>query len=880
MIVEERAGVAAARQRVPACLLWVAAMAALTAAMHAVPGAGQRAYAAALLVGGAGVAVAGAKSVRRRRPDRWAWAAFGAGLAASTWTDATVILQGAADGQSATATVVLAVSTPLVLGALPRLTGLARASRAALLDAALVALAGLLWAWETGLRHAEDVHVTFTTVALLLACGTLALLTGSGGRIDTIRALLAVGFLAQAAGLAAAPGLLDGGQGAGPGARTLVLVGLTGYLAAAAAAARGATPRSTTSRTLRWWAPSAAAVGAIVAKPLLDGHGHDSVGNVLVGIAGAVLLARIVWAVRGHERLAHRLRHDNDRLDTLLSNLRDDVLVVDGDLVVVDRVGRARPGRSGTRPGAVRAVPGTPLRDVVAPDHHAEMRDLADRAAADPGAPATGRLRLRGTEPRWVEATVVDCAADPLVGGFVVTHHDITARIEAEADLVRQATVDPLTGLPNRTASARALADDLAGAGPDRPVEVLHADIERLRVVNDGLGRATGDAVVAAVAARWRHALPGGWRLGRAGAGEFLAWGPADPGLPSAAKALLDALDRPVIAGGGPLVVTAGIGIARVGAPTTDVDAVMLDAVAAATAAKRSGRNRTATFDAPMRAAATERVALEQALRRDLAARSVGVHFQPIVDLATGLPATFEALLRWDRPDQGPVPADRAIALAEETGLIVELGAHVLDRACAAAATALRVTGRPLRVAVNTSGLQLLDPGFPTTVMSALARHRLRPGDLVLEVTESALLEPDGPALAALSELHAAGVAISLDDFGTGYSSLSYLGTFPLDELKLDRSLVTGSATCDTRAAVLDGVLAITRSLGLPVVAEGLEDAAAVERMRRAGATHGQGWYHARAMPLADALAWVLRTTGDVPDGGDAARQVPPAVGR
>jgi EAL domain-containing protein (putative c-di-GMP-specific phosphodiesterase class I) len=297
--------------------------------------------------------------------------------------------------------------------------------------------------------------------------------------------------------------------------------------------------------------------------------------------------------------------------------------------------------------------------------------------------------------------------------------------------------------------------------------------------------------------------------------------------------------------GKSPVTITTSIGIA-----TGDRDAakdLLRDADIALYEAKGAGRNRYAEFRHEMHIAAHERLELESDLRGALARDELFLVYQPIIDFQTGEMPAAEALLRWQHPTRGLIPPAEFIALAEESGVIVDIGAWVLETACEQAAQWAE-SGRPVRMSVNVSARQLDDPRLLRTVDQALRRSGLQPDLLALEITETALMRDAASAAAILRELRASGVRIAIDDFGTGYSSLAYLQQFPVNALKIDRTFIS---TCDTHDPLIATLVQLGRSLGLVTIAEGVEDETQLERLRELGCDRAQGYLFAPPLEVA-----------------------------
>ena len=420
----------------------------------------------------------------------------------------------------------------------------------------------------------------------------------------------------------------------------------------------------------------------------------------------------------------------------------------------------------------------------------------------------------------------------------------------------RQAMHDSLTGLPNRVFVDAWLAQQL---GSGQELSLLFLDLDGFKLVNDSFGHSTGDELLGAVADRLRAATPPGAVLARLGGDEFVVAFVDSAISPWGASAnLLNAISEPFGLGAAEVVVSASIGIAV--SPRTDATAcsaqdLVREADTAMYRAKATGRGGVEAFDDSMRASVRERLELEQALRQALALGQLSVHFQPVVDLRSDLVVSHEALLRWHHPTRGSVPPDAFISLAEETGLIIEIGDWVLERALEVLARRRADGARDLTVAVNVAGRQLVDPLMAERVASALSRHGLPASALKLEITESAMLQDDAAVMRTLDALFAAGITLSMDDFGTGYSSLSYLRRLPVAEVKIDRSFVAGMVDSPADEEIIRAATAMAHALRLSVVAEGVETVAQRDLLARLGVDHGQGWLYGRPVAF-DATAY------------------------
>jgi len=429
---------------------------------------------------------------------------------------------------------------------------------------------------------------------------------------------------------------------------------------------------------------------------------------------------------------------------------------------------------------------------------------------------------------------------------------------DREAQLRHLAFHDGLTGLANRALFADRVSHALDLHSRDgRPVAVLFCDLDDFKVVNDTLGHAAGDELLVRVAERLRGALRAGDTLARLGGDEFAVL-LEDGGAPVAvASNVVHCLSSPFTLGGRALEVGVSIGFTTAPAfgPATTADVLLTQADTAMYAAKRAGKGTTCAFELGMELAEVTDDGTRRSLGEALQTRALRVAYQPIVDVQTGRVRGLEALARWDR-DGVAVPPDVFIAAAERTGLIADLTALVLDLVCTQVAAWERELGRTdLTVAVNVCSQQITDLAFPGQVRAVLQHHRVRPQQLVLEITESGLLtDPDaaGEVTAALRRL---GVGLSLDDFGTGYSSLAHLRTVPVDTLKIDRGFVDGLGRGAQQDRFTSALLRLGDDLGLAVVAEGVEHPEQLEALRALGCRLAQGYLLGRPQPAADLTA-------------------------
>ena len=502
------------------------------------------------------------------------------------------------------------------------------------------------------------------------------------------------------------------------------------------------------------------------------------------------------------------------------------------------------------------------------------VQDLMRDALADGiGRAAVTRRRADGTTfAAHVTLSLLRDGADELVGR-VLCVQDITDRCEAEASLLEAnrrlellARTDQLTGLPNRTVFNDRLDQALATAARDgRNVAVLFVDVDRFKNVNDSLGHHCGDEVLMEVSRRLVAAVRHSDTVARLGGDEFavlLGTSVSPEEAAHSAERMVEALRPPFLTAAMEFFVGASIGVALWPEDCRSKTELLQHADAAMYRAKAAGGNRFEMFQPAMSVAAHERLSLEADLRRAVDGQEFFLRYHPQVDLASGVVTGVEALVRWVHPTEGELPPDRFISMAERTALIVPIGAWVLREACQQAMRWRDEIPTPLRMSVNVSPLQLVQPGFVAMVTGVLADTGLPASALELEITETALVADTGPAIDALKAMRSLGVALAIDDFGTGYSSLSSLRRFLVDRVKLDMSLISELGKGDDRAAIGNGALVaaaidLAHALGLETVAEGIGDERQVETLARFGCEEGQGYFWAKPLLAAEIPAWI-----------------------
>jgi diguanylate cyclase (GGDEF)-like protein/PAS domain S-box-containing protein len=572
------------------------------------------------------------------------------------------------------------------------------------------------------------------------------------------------------------------------------------------------------------------------------------VGSLIVGL---LLLFLVGWRLHRLRRCALLAeaqraleRRSEQRVRALIEHSTDVVTVIAPDLTVRWQSPSVTQ-QLGHDPDRWR---GRRLIDLVHPDDQAEVERLLG-AAGNRTSPVTLSARFQHAEGDWRHLeTIADIRiADPDVQGIVLSMRDVTARQALEQELRHQAFHDALTGLANRALFEEHLVHALARARRNhQPVAVLFLDLDDFKTINDSLGHEAGDQLLRAVAIRIAGAVRAEDTAARLGGDEFAVLAETSEHEDDArmiATRLLAALAEPFDVAGRELRVSASVGVAWSDG-SIGIRELMRDADTAMYAAKDAGKNTVRAFETGMHRRVLDRLELTGELQQAIEQEQFELEYQPVVDLQTGHIYGVEALVRWAHPVRGRVAPADFITLAEETGLIVPLGAWILRTACEQASRWNReLPDRPpITIGVNVSTRQLHDPSFPELVRDVLASTGVAPQSLALEITESMLPEDGAAVVQQLAELAALGVHIAVDDFGTGYSALSRLHHFPIDTVKIDRSFITGLERDGNKAQLVQGIVSLAESLNLVVVAEGIEHPAQAEQLRGMRAHYGQGY--------------------------------------
>jgi diguanylate cyclase (GGDEF)-like protein/PAS domain S-box-containing protein len=490
----------------------------------------------------------------------------------------------------------------------------------------------------------------------------------------------------------------------------------------------------------------------------------------------------------------------------------------------------------------------------VEPDEAEALQRTIDQAVDMPGEPVSVEWSIRhhdGTMCK-VESSVTALLHEPSVRGVVLNTRDVSERRALEHRLRHQASHDTLTGLANRSLfkSRMAVALDRAQRA-EGSFALLFCDLDAFKAVNDSLGHVVGDEVLIAVASRLRSCVRPGDTVARLGGDEFaviLEHIESDSDAAWIAERIKAELAEPVILRGKEIFIGASVGIATSSSEYEHLDDLLAKADIAMYMAKSRGKGNHVHFDPEMHESILRQIALEEDLRNALAEDQLVVYYQPIHDLDSSRIVSFEALVRWIHPKEGLLGPNDFIPMAEQTGIIVDIGRWVLEQACIQLCEwqVNYTKERPLTMSVNLSGRQLQDPNLIDEVSEIIKRTGINPRHLTLEMTESMLLADADTIVLQLERLRNLGVKLAIDDFGTGYSSLSYLQHFPVDVLKIDRSFVKGLGTAEQDLALVQAIMSLGSVMNLETVAEGIENPEELEELQKIGCHLGQGYLFAK----------------------------------
>ena len=581
--------------------------------------------------------------------------------------------------------------------------------------------------------------------------------------------------------------------------------------------------------------------------------GVGALGALVIAVTLSLIIRQLT---RQHRASRSKLALEKERFVTAVNNMTQGLLLFDaaGRLVMYNE--RYLDMFEGSR-DVVK--PGCTLRDLV------QHRKDTGTFHGNVDAYCTGFMKEleRGAPGKILIETgrrTIEMRYQPLSqGGWVTTAEDITERQRYEERISHMAHYDSLTDLPNRALFREHLECSLAAMKQGECLAVLYIDVDEFKGINDSLGHPVGDELLKSIAARLSSCAGPQDFVARLGGDEFAVYRPSagnrDEVLPLVKK-IHDAIRRPAECLSHHVVVDASIGIALATSEMRELDQLVKNADLALYEAKSGGRRTYRFFETSMQERANARRTGEIELRKAIREGELEVHYQPIVDLKTEAVVGCEALIRWRHPERGMISPTYFVPVAEDTGLINEIGEWVLKSACATAAN----WPAHATIAVNVSPVQFREPGFALKVVGALAASGLSAHRLELEVTETVLINDDETTLAVLNELRALGVRIALDDFGTGYSSLSHLQLFPFDKIKIDRSFVRNVAWSADSVAIVRAVIDIAGVRHIATTAEGVETVEQKDTLRTLGCAQMQGYLFSAARPSAEIDALFAQT--------------------
>jgi diguanylate cyclase (GGDEF)-like protein len=573
----------------------------------------------------------------------------------------------------------------------------------------------------------------------------------------------------------------------------------------------------------------------------------DFAAAVVAGGMAAVALGAFAY---------RRIRLQKLHLDTAVENMSQGLTMFDRtDRLVL--CNRRYIEMYGLSPEVIR--PGCSVNDVV--QHRIETGSLSQREAeayADRRRNTLTHGSVKGnifTLPNGREILVT---RRPMAGGgWVTTHEDVTERRQAEAKIAHMAHHDALTGLANRVLLREKLQEAVPRISRGERIAVLYLDIDRFKSINDSLGHANGDALLKSIADRLQQCVRETDIIARLGGDEFAILQsaieqPADAEL--LAQRIRNAIIQPHDIDGHQVLVDISIGVSMAPNDGADPNQLIRQADMAMYAAKCDGRGTFRYFEAEMNARANARRALELDLRHAIVNREFELCYQPLVNLERNEICSCEALVRWKHPERGTISPADFIPVAEETGLIAQIGEWVLRTACIEAAS----WPGEIAVAVNVSPAQFKNQTLVLHVISALAESRLPARRLAIEITESVLMTDNEKNIATLNQLRGLGVQIVMDDFGTGYSSLSYLQSLPFDKIKIDRSFINGVSDENNAEAIVRATASMAKSMNITTTAEGVETQEQLDKIRALGCTEMQGYLVSRPLHAADIAALLV----------------------
>lgn len=568
--------------------------------------------------------------------------------------------------------------------------------------------------------------------------------------------------------------------------------------------------------------------------------------------------ANIVGEAITSKRAQHELELREKRFRTIVEKSWSGVVLLDSDIRFTF-ASSATPNIVGYKD---HELIGQSLFDFVHPRELEACRGVFAATLQQPNNEMGGEIRFRHKDGSWVwlEGFSQNLLHEPGVHAIVLNYRDVSQRKETEKQLEYRAYYDSLTGLPNRLLFRDRLVHSLAHAKRNRVgVAVMYLDIDHFKLVNDALGHSFGDRLLADIARRLQASLRASDTISRIGGDEFSILLPevvSAEAVAGVARKILDSLAQPFRIEGHDFFVTASVGISCYPSDGDSAETLLKCADAAMYRSKELGRNQAQLFTASMNERYVRRLALEQHLHHAIERDQLELYYQPVFDRSRRRYVSVEALLRWRDPVRGIVPPAEFVGLAEETGMIIPIGAWALRTAC----KQLRQwqdQGLGLHMAVNISAVQLQQRDFADVVRAAIADSGIEPDTLQLEITESAAMQNFELSMETMRELRAMKVGIAVDDFGTGQSSLIYLKHFPIDTVKIDKEFLREVTFDDTAAAIVSYVINLAHTLGLKVVAEGVETDEQYTFLRHYACDMMQGYLFSKPLPVSEVVPFL-----------------------
>ena len=601
--------------------------------------------------------------------------------------------------------------------------------------------------------------------------------------------------------------------------------------------------------------------GCLLESVVHRANGEELPVEITVAPAGIGLdltFTAFIRDISERKRAQRELEQREQRFRTIVEKSWSGVVLLDGDIRFTF-AGSSTPNIVGYED---HELIGRSLFDFVHPREVEASRKVFSESLQRPNHEMGGEVRFRHKNGNWIwlEGFSQNLLHEPSVGAIVLNYRDVSQRKETEKQLEYRAYYDSLTGLPNRLLFRDRLVHSLAHAKRNRVgVAVMYLDIDHFKLVNDALGHSFGDRLLADIARRLQSALRASDTISRIGGDEFSILLPevvSAEAVAGVARKVLDSLAQPFRIEHHDLFVTASVGISCFPTDGDDAETLLKCADAAMYRAKELGRNQAQLFTASMNERYVRRLALEQHLHHAIERDQLELYYQPVFDRARRRYVSVEALLRWRDPVRGIVAPSEFVGLAEETGMIIPIGAWALRTACRQLRE-WQQQGLGLRMAVNISAVQLQQRDFAGVVRDALEESGIQPEMLQLEITESAAMQNFELSMETMRELRAMKVGIAVDDFGTGQSSLIYLKHFPIDTVKIDKEFLREVTFDDTAAAIVSYVINLAHTLQLKVVAEGVETEEQYTFLRHFACDMMQGYLFSKPLQVRDVVPFL-----------------------